>query len=42
MLTSGALAAGDHLGALLDCVRDVRLDLLNRFMSISGPITAPG
>jgi hypothetical protein len=29
-------------GALLDGVGDVRLDLSTAFMSISGPITAPG
>ena len=42
MLTGGALAAGDHLGALLDGVGDVRLDLLDRLHVDQGPITAPG
>ena len=36
----GALAAGHHLGALVDGVGDVRLDFPADFMSISGPITA--
>src|SRR5258708_32767084 len=30
LMGGGALAAGDHLGALLDGVGDVRLDLLDR------------
>jgi hypothetical protein len=30
MLMGGALAAGDHLGAFLDGIGDVRLDLLDR------------
>ena len=42
MLTGGALAAGDDLGALLDGIGDVRLDLLTALLSISGLMTAPG
>jgi hypothetical protein len=37
-LTSGALAAGDHLGALLDGIGDVRLDLLDRLHVVFGTI----
>ena len=43
ILTSGgALAAGDHLGASLDGVGDVRSTFSTAFMLISDPITAPG
>jgi hypothetical protein len=41
LMGGGALAAGDDLGALLQRIGEVRLDLLDRLMSISGPILAP-
>jgi hypothetical protein len=36
-----ALAAHRHLGAFLDRVGDVHLEISIAFMSISGPITIP-
>jgi hypothetical protein len=38
----GALTPGHYRGVLLHRIGNMGLDLLDRFMSINGPITAPG